>query len=247
MHDLGDSDVVFRPESAGEPAGGQANENTGEQTGDQEGNQEGEQPSENDVGDVGAAFDQDERARRALEARQLEQARNPNRVNAWKQKGIVGTKKAKSLAKRDQRRAYYEYVRQEAERERERIAIEEQMFGDLIAEEREERKARIAEAKQALDEQNRARRDREEEERKNRQLRRVEIEKQLKEQGSVRLESDEDIEIADDISAAVLLESGDFVVAITPTLVEELSALLKKNGKVELDEIQNELLRRVYT
>lgn len=265
IHDAGDSSVVFDPEQADEQAQqvqvppAQDHRSPIEQDGEQ---QAGEQrpPANNNIGgpagqaaqppadnrDVGLEFDQDERARQALEARQQEQGNAPNRVNAWKQKGTVGTKKAKSLARRDQRRAYYEYVRQEADHQREQLQIEEQMFGDLIAEEREERRARIAEAKAELEEANRARRAREEEERRNRQQRRAEIETQVREDGIARLNNDDDIEIADDISSAVVLESGDYVVAVTPALTQELSNVLQKNGKVSITDVQQELLGKVY-
>lgn len=258
IHDAGNSNVVFDPEQADEQAQVQDHrppiEQTGEQAGEQlplANNNLGE-PAGQDAQqqghdrDVGLEFDQDERARQALEARQQEQGNAPNRVNAWKQKGVVGTKKAKSLARRDQRRAYYEYVRQEADHQREQLQLEEQMFGDLIAEEREERRARIAEAKEALEEANRARRAREEEERKNRQQRRTEIEQQVREDGIARLNNDDDIEIADDISSAVVLESGEYVVAVTPALTQELSSVLQKKGKVSISDVQSELLAKVY-
>lgn len=187
--------------------------------------------------DIGAEWDNDDRARQALEELQARQARDEHRVNAWKQKGTVGTKKAKSLERRDRRRAYFEHVRQEAERERVRIQIEEDMFGDLVAEEREERRKRTEQARKALEESNRKRREREDEERTKRNKRRQEIQDTIQAKGIFKLKDDTDIDLADEMAHVFVLESGDYAVSLTPAVIESLANELRAKGSLTMDEI----------
>jgi len=248
IEEIGDSDVrleASEPVQAADPAeaggAGEAAPNAAGDVGDAAGN----------AGDVGRAFDEDDRARRALEERQQQQMANmaagehgEPRVAAWKQKGTVGTKKAKSLARREQRRAYFEYVRSQADHERERIRLEEEMFGDLIAEEREEREARVAEAREALDEANAARRAEEEAERQRAAERRAQLLRALAPEngGVVALQSDEDIDICENMSDVLVLESGDFAVRVTPQSVQAVAAKLK-HGKLDLPDLARVLAK----
>lgn len=191
--------------------------------------------------DIGAEWDNDDRARQALEELQARQAQDEHRVNAWKQKASVGTKKARSLERRDRRRAYFEYVRQEAERERERIQIEEDMFGDLVAEEREERRKRTEKARKELEESNRKRREREDEERAKRTKRRQEIKDTIQSKGIFKLKDDTDIDLADEMTNVFVLESGDYAVCLTTPVIESLASALKVKGSLTADEVSDTL------
>lgn len=169
--------------------------------------------------------------RRALEAEQARQAAQnpPQRVNNWKQRGEVGPKKAKSLARREQKRAYYEYVRLRADEERQRHQLEDEMFGDLLAEEVREREAREAAAKEAFEEQRRERKAAEEEAKERRVKRRIEMEQSLSARGSTSINDDQDREIAESLGAHVL-ESGDAAVVITEELITKVSNALESSG-----------------
>lgn len=169
--------------------------------------------------------------RRALEAEQARQAAEnpPQRVNNWKQRGEVGPKKAKSLARREQKRAYYEYVRLRADEERQRSQLEDQMFGDLIAEEQRDREAREAAAKEAFEDQRRERKAAEEDAKERRLARRMEIEQSLKSTGHSSVTDDQDRELAESLGAHIL-ESGNIAVFVTEELVAKVSDSLEKSG-----------------
>ncbi|KAK3063754.1 hypothetical protein LTS18_013017 [Coniosporium uncinatum] len=85
----------------------------------------------------------------------------------------VGAKKAKSLARRDQRRAYHEFQRSQGEAQRQREEEEARDYEELRAEEREERKEAIRKVEE------KERREREERKRK-------ELEGREKEVGRVK-------------------------------------------------------------
>lgn len=184
--------------------------------------------------DAGAEYDNDDRPRRALEAHQQEAAEA--KVNAWKQKGKVGAKKAKSLARREQRRAYFEFVRQEAEDERLRAKREEEAFGDLYAEERELREVMNELARVSLEEESRQRREAEQRKREERRLRRAAIESAL-ESGKCRLESLLDREIALEVPDVLVLENGEFALKITEEALDAVAEKLNAAGELSFADM----------
>lgn len=204
-----------------------------------------EDPNENR--DIGLEFDRDDRARIALEERQAgNQGNQANRVNSWKTKGVVGAKKAKSLAKREQRRTYFEYVRQQAEEQKERIRIEEQMFGDLYEEEREERQLRIEEAKLELEEMTRLRKAEEEAEKLEYQTRKSEVETEFEKTGLVKLDDDLIFNIVMDMPNVYILENEEFAIKLNDRIATQISELVKSEGHVSYDQI-GETLNSLYT
>lgn len=191
-----------------------------------------------EIRDAGFDYDNDDRARRALEDR-MNENQVENRINAWKQKGTVGVKKAKSLAKKDQRRAYNEYLRQLGDDQRERIRIEEEQFGDLFAEEREERERLNELAKAKLDQMNEEKRRTQEEERLAVKKRYEQISETLENKGICTLKgTEEDLRIASGISETLILDDQKHVVKVTERLLNEMSEILTTRGEVSFKDLK---------
>lgn len=198
-----------------------------------------------EVPDEGNQYDNDDRPRRALEELQNREAQEGAKVNAWKNRGKVGAKKAKSLAKREQRRAYFEYVRQQAEEEKLHHQMTEEAFGDLLEEERKLREAWNEQARINLEEESKQRRAAEEQQREERRLRREEILAAVQTKGVFNLESEADIDICRDIPDTYILENNEFVVLVTEKAVSSIAEALEQRGELEFDSIV-EILQRSY-
>lgn len=171
---------------------------------------------------------------------QLQQAFGAGPGPATRQNRTIGAKKAKSLQRRDQRRAYHEYVRDVAAAERAEHEKFEQQYGDLIALEREERAKRNEEA------------DREHKERLRKQKEEEEKLRELKEQMRQRLHelkageylpiSDpEEIKIAHGLPDAFVVNNESYVVRLSEDDIQKLAETIKEKGSMSFDEMASTL------
>lgn len=174
------------------------------------------------------------RAAQALAEAQA--AEEPQKMNKWKTRE-VGKKKAKSLARKEQRRQWFEYVRERAGEEREREQLEREMFGDLIAAEQEERQQRIEEAQAAIEHRRKQQRAREEELKEQREQRRAQLQAELARSGRAALTSDEDLLLATDLGHIV--SGGDYVVTINDDLISKIAASIE--GRTDFSDIANSI------
>lgn len=174
------------------------------------------------------------RAAQALAEAQA--AEEPQRMNKWKTRE-VGKKKAKSLARKEQRRQWFEYVRERAGEEREREQLERDMFGDLVAAEQEERQQRIEKAQAAIEQRRRDQRARDEELREQRDRRRAQMQAELAKSGKAALESDEDLLLATDLGHIV--SDGNYVVTVNDTLIDKIASSIE--GRTDFSDIANSI------
>lgn len=171
-------------------------------------------------------------ARNARQALQDHMAEQPaRRVPQWRTREI-SEQKAQSIARKEQRKMYSEYMREQARMEREREELEWKMFGDMILQEREERRQRIAEAA----EKSEKRRKKQKEEQIAGQRRRIEkrdaLASELRRKGLVSLANDEDRSIASTLDGYIV-SNGEFIAQPNMRFVDSvLRALRANNGQI---------------
>ena len=192
-----------------------------------------EEEADSDV-EMGFDWENDPRPAQALAARQA--AQEPQKINKWKTRE-VGKKKAKSLARKEQRKQWFEYVRERANEDRERDRLEREMYGDLLAEEQQEQQERIEAARQAIEERRRLRRAQEEKDRAAREARRAELKQELATNGRAKLHSEDDLVLADDLG--IIVADGRWVVTVTDDIVDRLASAI--NGRTSFAELASAL------
>lgn len=173
----------------------------------------------------------------AMEFQQQEMAANATGFDpAARQNRTIGAKKAKSLQRKDQRRAYHEYMRDISAARRAEEEEYEQQHGELIALEREERLKRNEEA------------EREQKARIQKQKDEEELLKQAKEEMRERLHglkpgeylpiSDpEEIKIAHGLPDAFVVNNESFVVRLSKDDIQNLAESIAEHGSMSFEEM----------
>lgn len=172
---------------------------------------------------------------RAAEALARFQAQEPapDRPSKWKNRE-VGAKKAKSLARKEQRRAYFEYLEQEAARRKEREKMEQDMFGDILEEERLEREMRDEIAREKIAQEKQKRREEQEKEQKRISDRRAKLEQELSTREVAKV-SDEDLAFARELGT--VLHDNKWVARAGPDTIGKVSSQLEQSGHLSWQEV----------
>lgn len=155
----------------------------------------------------------------------------------------LGAKKLKSLARRDQRRAYFEHQRMEALVAREDALEFERQYGDLLAAERDDRRQAQTEAEQArAEELARAR-----EESAQRRREREEVGRRLRavpEGAHARLATPLERDMAQGVSGAFVVgEEGEsqWMVRFSEEQLGELGRRIAAQGEMSFEDVAKEL------
>lgn len=159
---------------------------------------------------------------------------------------IVGAKKAKSLHRRDQIRAYNEYVRQRAQEEREAQRLWEEQYGDQIASEKAEREERNKRAER--ERQARLAKAREEEEARlqAQQSSTSRMQSTIESRGQVQLRSEEDISTAQRLANGTDLfivgpDSDRWLVRVDDDMLKTMAKSIEAPGFISFQELAKQM------
>lgn len=164
---------------------------------------------------------------------------------------VVGAKKAKSLERKDQHRAFFEHQRMQALADRQDAAEFDRQYGDLISAEREERREREEAAEQAR----RAERERAKLEEQALKVERDQVRRTVLELGegaAMRLRTEVEREVAATVAAAAgsssattatpfVVDNGDWVVRFSEAELEQLGKAIKEKGSMTYEELASKL------
>lgn len=148
----------------------------------------------------------------------------------------VGAKKAKSLERKDQKRAYNEYVREMSLMRKAEEEEHMKQFGDLIQMERDERNRRNEEVE--AERKERLRKQKEEEEAA--QAAKEESRRRLQElePGEIHgINSTDEISIAHGLSDAFVVDNDSFVIKLSEQDIDSFSQALKDKGSLSFEEM----------
>ncbi|VVT47007.1 uncharacterized protein SAPINGB_P001497 [Magnusiomyces paraingens] len=149
---------------------------------------------------------------------------------------IIGTKKAKSLERKDQKRAFNEYVREMSLMQKAENEEQERMYGDLIQMERDERKQRNEEAENERKERLRKQKEMEEDALAAKEYSRKRLQELEPGQYHAILSPDE-IGIAHGLADAFVVNEDSFVVKLSQDDIEAFAKALQEKGTVSYEEM----------
>lgn len=174
-----------------------------------------------------------------LAARQAEQAEQGGAAAGPSRRAnrVVGKKKTRSLARRDQIRAYNEFVRQQAEAQRNAEREYNEKFGDMIEQERRARQERESAAAEAKRAELARKRLAEEEARAQIQQRREIMAKTLNTNGKVKLNDENDRLLAEQIPGGTIVAGGEWLVSIDESQYQKIADTIKTRGRVSFEEL----------
>uniref|UniRef100_A0A060TEH5 ARAD1D07480p n=1 Tax=Blastobotrys adeninivorans TaxID=409370 RepID=A0A060TEH5_BLAAD len=159
---------------------------------------------------------------------------------------IVGAKKAKSLHRRDQIRAYNEYVRQRAQEEREAQRLWEEQYGDQIASEKAEREERNKRAER--ERQARLARAREEEEARlqAQQSSTSRLQSTIESRGQVQLRNEEDFSAAQRLANGTDLfivgpDSDRWLVRVDDDQLKTMAKSIEASGFISFNDLAKQM------
>ncbi|KAF5097876.1 hypothetical protein D0Z00_002249 [Geotrichum galactomycetum] len=155
---------------------------------------------------------------------------------------VVGTKKTKSLEKKEQRRAYFEHQRMEAMINKQEEEEFERKYGALIEAERSIR--REAEEEAEREKREAAQKQKEEEERLAAEKERIRRDvNALKPGDSLRLETELEREVAKGLvsNSSFLVDEGRLLVKFSEEDFGQLAEMIKQKGFVSYEELAESL------
>jgi hypothetical protein len=155
---------------------------------------------------------------------------------------VVGTKKTKSLEKKEQRRAYFEHQRMEAMINKQEEEEYERKYGALIEAERSMR--REAEEEAEREKREAAQKQKEEEERIAAEKERIRRDvNALKPGDSLRLETELEREVAKGLvsNSSFLIDEGRLLVKFSEEDFGQLAEIIKEKGFVSYEELAESL------
>lgn len=159
---------------------------------------------------------------------------------SYRQNRTVGAKKAKSLKKKDQKRAYHEYMRDVSAARRAEEEKFEQQYGDLIALEREERAKRNEE----VEREQKLRLQKQKEEEKKLMEMKDEMRQRLHDLNPgeyLPISDPEEIKIAHGLKDAFVVNNESFVVRLSANNIQDLAEKIAQNGSMSFEEMANVL------
>lgn len=157
-------------------------------------------------------------------------------TTAARQNRIIGAKKAKSLERKDQKRAYNEYMRDVTRAKKAEEEDFERQYSDLIALEREERNKRNDAAEQERKERLRKQKEEEEKARLAKEEMRRNLE-ELKIGDYLPISSQEEVSIAHGVSGAFVVNNESFVVRLSDDDLNSLANEIQQKGNISYQEI----------
>jgi hypothetical protein len=176
-----------------------------------------------------------------LAARQAEQAEQTGATGTGTSRRganrVVGKKKTRSLARKDQIRAYNEFVRQQAEADKNAQREYYEKFGDLIDEERRQRQEREAAAAAAKRSELERKRVAEEDARSKAQHRKEILIKSLNSSGKVKLKDEQDRRLAQLIPEGRIVANGEWLVSIDQEQLNKLARAIKADGRISFEKL----------
>jgi hypothetical protein len=153
----------------------------------------------------------------------------------------VGAKKTKSLARKDRIRAYNEYIRQQSEAMRMEQREFEEEFGDIIAEQRKRRAERETSAGIMIKERQIRKKEQQEKIKQQRAEIRAKLVKTLQSSGRVKLRSDLERTLAQDIKDAFIVSDGQWLITMDDNAYAGLAAAVAESGRISFSELAQRL------
>lgn len=166
---------------------------------------------------------------------------------------MVGTKKAKSIERKDQRRAFFEHQRMQAMVDKQDAEEFDRQYGDLIKAEREERRALEEQADLERKQQLQAQKLQDEALRSEKVKVRRELQQGLEKPDGVIMQLKTDLEkelvqpLVSSVSGGsgsapfVVGDVGNWVVRFSESELEELGKWIKEKGSVSYEEIADKM------
>lgn len=176
----------------------------------------------------------------AIEFQQQEIAAGTGIDPTSRQNRTIGAKKAKSLKRKDQKKAYNEYLRQVSAARRADEEEHEQQYGDLIALEREERAKRNEEAER----EQKARLQKQKEEEEKQKAAKEEMRQRLydlKPGEYLRISDPEEVKIAHGLKDAFVVNNETYVIRFSESDIKKLADSIAKGGSVSFEEVAKTL------
>ncbi|KAA8915796.1 hypothetical protein TRICI_002048 [Trichomonascus ciferrii] len=168
---------------------------------------------------------------------QPEAAAGPSR----RRQKVVGAKKSKSLARRDQIRAYNEFVRQRAQEEKEAQRLFEEQHKEQIESEKRERERRHAEATAKIQSRKGKERQQYQQEKQLHDSTRKKLVDEIEKTGKTRLESDLDLEIAQTLDKGYVVQQGSWLVKPSNDDLVQLAGHIGSKGRLSFEELSDYL------
>lgn len=154
---------------------------------------------------------------------------------------VVGAKKSKSLARRDQIRAYNEFVRQRAQEEKEAQRLFEEQHKEQIEAEKRERERRHAEATAKIQSRKEKERQQYQQEKELHESTRRRLVDEIEKTGKVRLESDLDLEIARTLNKGYIVQQGSWLISPSDDNLVHLASHIGANGRLSFSQLSDYL------
>lgn len=173
----------------------------------------------------------------------------PATAAASSQTRVVGAKKAKSLERKDQRRAFFEHQRFQALADRQDAAEFERQYGDLISAEREVRRER----EEAAESARRAERERVKLEERALKLERDRVRRTVQDLGqgaTMRLRTELEKEVAATVAGSgsgsatatpFVVSNGDWIVRFSEAELDQVGNAIKEKGSMTYEELASKL------
>lgn len=168
---------------------------------------------------------------------QPEAAPGPSR----RRQKVVGAKKSKSLARRDQIRAYNEFVRQRAQEEKEAQRLFEEQHKEQIEAEKHERERKHAEATAKIKSRKEKERQQYQQEKQLHESVRKNLLDEIERSGKVRLESDLDVEIAQSLNKGYIVQQGSWLIKPSDDDLAQLASHIGSEGRISFSQLSDYL------
>lgn len=151
---------------------------------------------------------------------------------------IIGAKKAKSLQRKDQKRAYNEYQREVSLAQRADQEEFDRQYGDLIAAEREERRLRNEAAEKERQEQLALQREKQEMAALEKESMRKQLQ-ELKPGSYLPISNPEEVALAHSLKDAFVVDNESYIVRFSEDDMKNVANEIKSKGALSYGELAN--------